>query len=479
MKSSILRILAFGTPVLIGALLLYSAIANRPPPEQKPISEQARAARVMTVEPKPFTPRASGFGEVQPARVWEAVAQVAGPIEFVSPDLQAGKIISRGTEIIRISRDQYEIALQQARADLSVAQAKLGELEAQVANTTASLAIEEKSLALKQDDLNRKQALLGRRTTSQAAVDTSEIALLTQQARVQEQQNAIRLTRSQIESQRSQIAASKSRIQQAELDLARTRIAMPFTARIASESVEATQFVGVGTKMVAADGIDVAEVRAKIPQDAFAGFLKLAMPDSDLQLTGADGRRRPRLNAKDLGWRAEVQLDFNGRTVRWPAEVVRTADTIDQETRTVGVIVSVQNPYSASRPGLQPPLVKGMFVNIVIKGRPIDGSLVVPRASVRDGNVFVMDDDKRLRRRAVEVASEQGEVAVIANGLAAGDIVVLSDVAPAIDGMLLDPQPVHGERPKAGAVSPGANSKAKAAGKDDAPADPTQGGAVQ
>jgi len=460
MKASLLRLLAFGTPVLIGASALYFAATGRPAPDQKPLSEQARTVRVVTIQPADFVPRVTGFGDVSPARVWEAVAQVAGPIEFVSPDLQAGRIIPKGTEIIRISREQYEIALQQAQADLSGAQAKLGELQAQVTNTKASLSIEERSLGLKQSDLDRKKSLLSRRTTSQAAVDTAEITLLTQQARVQEQRNAIRLTESQIESQKSQIAANEARIRQAELDLTRTRITMPFTARIASENVEATQFVSVGTRMVTADGINVAEVRAKIPQNAFGSFLRLALPDMDLPLTTAVGGIRPQIKPEDFGWSATVSLGTSNAPVTWPAKVVRTADTIDQETRTVGVIVAVENPYSVARPGERPPLVKGMFVNIAIDGKPIPDAIVVPRSTVRRGGVFVVDNEIRLLRRKVTIAAEQGEVAVITAGLTAGDVLVLSDVAPAIDGMLLNPQSTDEEKLTTQASPPSAAATA-------------------
>jgi hypothetical protein len=51
--------------------------------------------------------------------------------------------------------------------------------------------------------------------------------------------------------------------------------------------------------------------------------------------------------------------------------------------------------------------------------------------------LYIADQEDRLERRLVTVAFEQGMVAVIRDGLAAGERVVVSDPVPAIDGMLL------------------------------------------
>jgi hypothetical protein len=52
----------------------------------------------------------------------------------------------------------------------------------------------------------------------------------------------------------------------------------------------------------------------------------------------------------------------------------------------------------------------------------------------------VADDDNRLQRRPVEVLFSQGSVSVIAEGLEAGERVVVSDLLPAVEGMLLQVQ---------------------------------------
>ena len=64
--------------------------------------------------------------------------------------------------------------------------------------------------------------------------------------------------------------------------------------------------------------------------------------------------------------------------------------------------------------------------------------IVVPRSSVRAGTVFVVDKDSRLRRRAVSILFSQGDISVIEEGLKQGERIVVSDLVPAVDGMLLE-----------------------------------------
>jgi hypothetical protein len=54
--------------------------------------------------------------------------------------------------------------------------------------------------------------------------------------------------------------------------------------------------------------------------------------------------------------------------------------------------------------------------------------------------VYVADQSNRLRRRVVKTLFSQGDVSVIAEGLEPGERVVVSDLVPAVEGMLLQVQ---------------------------------------
>ena len=435
-SSLAMRALALGVPVAAAVGVLAVALQMRDGPRQAPLEERARTVRVLEVKATTFTPRVSGFGPVVPARTWTAVAQVPGRIDYINPDLRGGAILAAGTELIRISEQDYRLAVDEAEANLKAAEAKLVQIEVQAANAQRSRDIEERSLRLSEEDLARKRALVGRGTVSQTVVDETERAVLQQRARVQDIENTLRLSPVEIEAQKRQIDVSKSRLETAKLNLERTRIALPFAARIASVGVERTQFVAAGSTLATADDIATAEVTAQISQSRFRTFVQQSTPENFALPTSFDADAI-RSVLERLGWRASVRLRLDEETVSWPAAVVRTSEAIDPKTRSVGAIVSVDAPYAGARPGARPPLVKGTFVEVVIEGRPLEGRIVVPRSAVHGDMVYAVTAEDRLELRKVKVAALQGDDALIASGLEVGERIVLSDIAPAISGMRL------------------------------------------
>ncbi len=441
-----LRGAMFALPVAAGVGIFMLAVGNRQPPSQAPVAERAVPVRVASVAPQTFTPRVVGYGTAEPARTWSAVAQVAGRVAFVEPRLRVGAILQAGTEIIRIAPEDYEIAVKQAEANLRSAEAKLAELKVQETNAKASRDIEQASLELNEADVARKSTLVRRGAVSKSTLDDAERSLLTQRARVQDLENQIRQLPLQIDAQERQIEVNTAELEAAQFNLERTRIRLPFTARVASVDVETTQFVGSGSVMATADDVSSTEVNAQIPQERFATFVNLATPEGFVVTGGSTG------NAQDifkrLGWSATVSLRYDDRNATWDASVLRTSDTIDPKTRTVGAIVAVADPYKDIRPGVRPPLIKGMFVEVTIEGRDLEQRIVVPRSAVHAGRVFLADQDDRLRIRPVKIEAVQGSRALIASGIAAGDRIVLSDLAPAIEGQLLEPRNDNGDAPR-------------------------------
>jgi multidrug efflux pump subunit AcrA (membrane-fusion protein) len=110
------------------------------------------------------------------------------------------------------------------------------------------------------------------------------------------------------------------------------------------------------------------------------------------------------------------------------------------------VIVAVDEPYRKAVPGKRPPLVKDMFVQVALRGRPWAAALVVPRVAIHRGPdgraaVYLVDADGRLAIRPVALGPAQDDLVVVSEGLAPGDLVVVSDLIPAIAGMRLEPNP--------------------------------------
>jgi multidrug efflux pump subunit AcrA (membrane-fusion protein) len=180
------------------------------------------------------------------------------------------------------------------------------------------------------------------------------------------------------------------------------------------------------------DGISVAEVTAQVPLDRMWTLLP----------TGEDVPPDMSKVAEILDVRPIVRLRAGEQTVEWAGRVARVAETVDPQTRTVGVIVAVDDPYTQARPGERPPLTRSMFVEVELRGRAQPGRIVIPREALRrkpggEAIVWVLDTENRLRTRVVNIAFRQGNFAVLASGVEEGERVVLSDLIPAVEGMLV------------------------------------------
>lgn len=430
--------LLFIPPILIGIAAVYFMAGERQAPERTPLQERAQAVRTITVEPVDLVPRVTGFGNVYPGTVWSAIAQVAGEVIAVEPRLKKGAILAAGTEIVRISPADYEIAISRAEANIRAAEATLAELAVTETNTADLLEIEKRGLDLRETELARKQDLFARGTIAQSAVELEQRETLAQRKKFQDLENALRLLPTQRAVQREQIALYQAELEAAKLDLARTRIVLPFDARIAEVNVEAEQYAQAGSTLVTADSLDVAEVEAQIPISQFRAMIEASVPDG--MPAGVTPESLSRI-LESIAFQASVRLRVGDDIVEWPARFARVSDTLDPQTRTIGAIVAVDGAYAQAQPGTRPPLTKGMFVEIELRIRARENSLVVPRSAFHDGKLYMVNAESRLEIRPVAVGLIQGDLAVVEDGLAPGDRIVVSDLIPAVEGMLLKPRP--------------------------------------
>ncbi len=409
-------------PLLVAGLVLAVATQSRPAPLRVAAEEIARPARVIVAPRLDVVPRVTAHGTVLPGRTWDAVAEVAGRVLEVHPDLKNGAVLAAGTVLARIDPSAAQLALAQVEAQLS-------EMDIRERNTRKSLEIERRTLASLRRDLDRKRTLGERGAAAQSSIDAAERAVLQGEQQVQSLENTL----SVLPQERAVLQARRA---DAARDLTRTVIEAPFDIRVRTATVEVDQYAARGQVLAQGDGIAVAEVTAQVPLDQMWTLLP----------TGADLPPDMGRVAEILDVTPVVRLHAGDLTVAWTGRVARVAETVDPQTRTVGVIVAVDDPYTQARPGERPPLTRSMFVEVELRGRARPDQVVIPREALRrkpggEAVVWVLDAEDRLRTRAVSVAFRQGGMAVLSGGLEGGERVVLSDLIPAVEGMLVKAVP--------------------------------------
>jgi len=404
-------------PIAIGITVFIFMLKSKTPPPLASVSEVSQTVRTVHVLKTNVTPSIKVYGTAEPERTWNAVSEVSGRIIYINPLLRDGNILPKGTELLKIDPVDYELTLVQLKAELS-------EIDIKEKNTQASIAIEERNLKLAVGDYSRKKKLHAKGTASQSSLDQAEQATLVKNAALQNLRNTISL----IPAERNVLDA---KVSQAQRDLDQTVIYAPYDIRIADLEIESNQYTSLGQNLFKGDVIDQVEISAQIPMGALPALLSgsRSQENSNDIMTNS--------LAKLSGLKATVQINLGDKSVKWPATVVRMSDTIDTKTRTLGIIVSVKDPYKNIQPGIKPPLVKGMFVQIHITGTPLSNQLVVPRTAVRQERVYVVNKQGRLETKKIDVLFSQNGASIIKDNLNEGDKIIVSDLIPAVDGMLL------------------------------------------
>jgi len=429
-----MKMLLIIPPIAIGVVVFMYMKGNKNPPQVHEAMEVARQVRVIEAQKVAVVPRVHGFGVVSPAKEWVATAQVSGEIIKVHPELKKGSMIKAGSVIVTISPVDFELAIAQAKANIRATDAKIAELGVSRQNTEAILKIEKESLKIREGELARQRELVKKGTVSRTSFDRETRDTFVQRKKVQDLENSLRLIPTQLTVQEEQRAVYKAQLQSALLNLKRTKIILPFDARISEVDAEVAQFAQSGKTLAKADGVASAEIEAQIPISKFMNLLKAA--SGDVKAASIETRSLQKMTTK-LEMQAFVHLNTTGQRISWKARLARISDVVDPQTRTVGVIAVVKGAYAQAIPGQRPPLAKGMFVEMEVTARALGKNLIVPRLALRGNELYVVGKEKRLEVRQVEIGLVQGDFAVIVKGLDEGEMVVVSDLGAAIKGMLL------------------------------------------
>jgi len=415
-------------PIALGVVAAVWMISTAPGPARNADDAPALPVRVMTVHAEDIRPTAIVWGNLRAADTWVAVAEVQGEVIWRHPDLEQGRLIPAGTEVLRIDPADYELALAQAEADLAAFEAEAAQLTAETANTSRILDLERGRLSLAENDLARTRTLAAQGTVPQARADEAERATLVARRTVAELENNLALVPSREARISAQTARTKAALDRARRALDRTSLSTPFDLRVTDVTVRRFQTVAPGQVLIRGDDISSVEVVAHLPIAVFRRLIG-AFQDG---LSLADMMRD--------GPAAQISVTLSplaDPAQTWPARVSRIESALDARARTVPVVVTVDDPYSGADPPQRLPLVPNMQVGLSFAGAPVTGSIAIPEAAIHAGIVRIIGADGLLELRPVTPAFTQQGRAVLTDGLSPGDRVILDDIAPAIPGMAL------------------------------------------
>lgn len=370
--------------VVAGVAVMAALIKSRPAPKKEVKTSPGALVRVMEVQKGDRSIKVRATGTAQPARKVTLIPQVTGRVVYTSPALVAGGFFKQGELMFRIEDIDYRLAADRAEAALVSAEYGLARIE------------------------------------SQARVARQEWDRINGDDNVEP--NPLVLYEPQLKDAKAALKSAEAALAQARLDLDRTEVYAPFNCVVSSEDVELGQYVRAGTSVASISGTDEAEIIVPLPLDELKW---LEIP------RGAGGR----------GAAASVAVDTGGVKHSWKGHVVRSLAEVDPKGRMMNVVVSVNDPYglSGGRKN-RPALAFGTFVDVLIEGKGVTDVITIPRTAFRgDSTVWTMDGGNMLRIVKVTPLKIERDEVILSDGLAEGDLIVLTTLAGAADGMKLRP----------------------------------------
>ncbi|MCY0987845.1 hypothetical protein OV203_11970 [Nannocystis sp. ILAH1] len=417
--------------VLVGVGVYGWLQATRAAPRQRTAVEQGRPVRVLDLAPLEVVPRVVGYGAVEAQREWQALAQVSGTVVEVADRLESGRIVQEGTVLLKIDPGSYAIEQGRSEAVVKAVRAQIAEIKAREASAASNLKIDERSLELARGELGRVRSLYEQGAAPLTDVEVAEKAVIVAEKTVQTFRNTLgelpatrRVLEAQLEQQQAGVATTK-------LELAKTEIVAPFTMRLREVNAALEQVVTGGQALIVGDGIDVFEIPAQVPVGSLGSLLPPRKPDEPRPEPGAPSRME--------SIEAIVRLEGQGVQRAWKGKFRRFGG-IDPNTRMMIAVVQVdENREPGSQPQ-GPRLNRGLYVEVELRGPPRADCLAVPRAAYHDGTLYVVGAEDKLELRKVEATLVQEEYVCVTGEVQAGDKIVLTDLVPALAGMLLAPR---------------------------------------
>ncbi len=387
--------------IVIGASgLAVFLVSQRPEPERRPPPSQIPFAITAPAQAGEGAIPVFGAGTVRPRAEVDVAAEVSGKVVWVDQAFESGGRVREGQVLFRIDDVDYRSAVEKARANVALQRVEV--LKAR----------EEAQVARKQyEQFKERQAEGG------AASAASPLALW----------------QPQLEAAEAALARDAATLAETELNLARTAVKAPFSGVVRTESVDVGQFVAAGrgvARLYASDAVEVV----------------VPLPDSDAalipglwDLRAGDGNREVAVH---------VLADYGGRRYVWDGYVDRVEGVLDEQTRTLDVIVRVPEPYGSGAPeagGSEdsdadpeaggPPLLVGKFVDVELDGVAPEAWFRIRRPALRPGNeVWVVRDDK-VTIVPVTVLQRAEDEVYLTGALQPDDAAIVGGLQIATEGM--------------------------------------------
>lgn len=367
MSSSNSKKLIIILAILIAAgLVAMFVIKTAPKPLKGKPEDVVRLVETQPLIKQSIAPHWQAGGEVVAKQRTQLMPQVSGQILWINPAAVPGAELMKGAVLARIDPEDFELSVEQRKAEVAQAEAQL--LTEQGQGVIARQEFEMAQSQMPDQTLNAED-------------------------------KALVLREPQIKSAQAALKSAKAMLKQAQLNLQRTEIRMPYDGVIVSRDISVGSQVSGGNK--AFDVVDTSEfwLQVKVARQ-FNGWLDTDKPALISSSSWNSGAKR------------EAQI------------LSRMAD-VNNSDRQSQVMLSIADPLNTE---LGNKVFLGDYLDIELVGKtPAESYVIEASRLLADNQVWVVNDNK-LQKRQVSVLYKGREKVWISAGFENGDALLESSI---------------------------------------------------
>ena len=394
MSNPVIKVIQWTAPffiLILGLIIFWWFGSMKKAPSKKERLVMVPSIEVITAKPKKVILTVHSQGTVTARTAIDLVAEVSGKIIDVAPNFREGDTFEKGDLLVTLESVSYRSLLAQSKA-----------------------AVANANLLFQQEKAQANQAEVDWKRNGKGLA------------------NPLVLRKPQLEKAQADLASALAQKELAAYQLEKTKIRAPFSGRISEKLGDIGTFANAGNTVL-----------AKLYEDS---ILEVTLPLSSKEFSELGIPDNFAVRDPNKGLAVVLKGTQGGSRQQWMGRLTRVSGMIDPQTRLFTVVVTVSRKDQDINTRFLKP---GDFVEATIQGKSVESVFVLPRFALFDEQkVRVVDKENQLNFRTVNLLKTTSEEIFVQSGLIEGELINVTPLDFALEGIKVAPVPYVGEKAK-------------------------------
>lgn len=219
------------------------------------------------------------------------------------------------------------------------------------------------------------------------------------------------------------LAVANSGLVQAQRNLDKTKIVLPYDGIVRTKSADLGQYVNIGKQLGVTFATNYAEVRLPLSSD---DVIYADLPSSN-EISGQTPFKGPKVIFKST--QAVNILEREGY-------IVRSEGVVDEKTRMTYAVARLEDPYNFNNKNGLLPLPMGTFVTAIIEPDQTYQFFKIPRSAIiNNRQIITIDNSDRINYQEINLVRTDRNFGYVAKGIKDGQRISTTTLEDGINGM--------------------------------------------